>query len=401
MAVMERPQPDSPYPKLFHKLILKRTRHALDAVSRARETLSPKTQQLVLGSLDYALELPEAWPLVSEMLRIAAPSMEHAGYRNEWIPYLLQGIRRSQESGDVAAEAELRYQVGILHQRQSRFETAAENLSASLTAFAAAQSASGQARALNQLAHNAYLQHRYPEAIQRVNRALELSQEPLVCAMSYHVRGMIALDHKRWREAEAWHRQTLEIRKSSGDERRTAWSLLNVAYALRGQKKLTAAIEHYTEAIRILENLDDRYHWSHAQMNLGLVYLDNGRTQEALDHLNEARKEWEKQRDLLNLAKLYTNLGLAYLAEGDLPAAERWFEASIEYYADLKDESGRLNASDGLAMVLMKQERFAEATALLEASLAQLSQIAGLPTHDYLLQSMTQHLQSARRGCDS
>lgn len=399
----------NPYPKLFETYIVARVAYLLSRVRDEGFVHSVGDQEKFLHALRYALRQPDAWPGTRQLLLAAVPPMEKAGYRDEWIHYLKQGIARSQQVDDLETAAELQYQVGVLERRRSEFSTAHHWLTASVHSFASLQDTSGedtsgehrsgQARALSQLAYLAYLQHDYETASTLTQRALELlPPDHPVRAMSYVVRGMIEIDHRRWQQAERWHRQAFQIRTARGDQRGIAWSLLDLAHALCGQNRYTEAIANYQQAVALLETLGDVYHWSHAQMNLGRAYFHTGALDEALACFARAEAEWTQHRDTLNLAKLYTNYGLTYLAQERLADAERAFRRSVRLYGQLADHPGRLNATDGLAMALLAQHTFGLATEILEQALVDLAQIAGTPTHEYLLQSMTRHLQEAQRG---
>jgi tetratricopeptide (TPR) repeat protein len=349
--------------------------------------------------LSYAFESDAAWPLARDLLLALAPKMEQAGFRDEWIVYLEQGVRRSQLLGDRVTAAECQLHIGHLHRLVSRFDQARQWLAASVEGFAVQGDQQGQARALNQLAYVECLQHQYSEAGRLAEQALALlAVEDPERAMSFFVQGMIAIDHERWLEAETLHRQSLVLREKQGDRRRIAWSLQNLGYALRGQEKYDEGILIYLQAASILYELVDMYNWAHVQMNLGLVYRLNGQPNEALTCHLQTNKFFHKVGDKLNLAKTSTNLGLDYLAVYEWQKAEQAFMASINIYKELGDESWRLNAVDGLAIAYLEQKLYSKAITTLETALTTLPQIADSPNYTYLLHSLTSHLRQAQQG---
>ena len=386
------------YPELFGTYIIARAKHLLGRVQQDDFVRSTSAQQQLMHTLQYALQWSDAWPDTRDLLLASAPLMEQAGYREEWGQYLKQGIAQSQQVDDNEATAELYYQIGVLWRLQSKFAEARHWLAIGTKRYAILNHTYGQAKSLNQLAYVAYLQHDYDEAAALTHRAINmLEPEHHLCAMSYAIRGKMDIDHGRWQEAEMWHRRALEIRQASGDQRRVAWSLLDLTHALCRLERFAEAIDYYQQAIAILDTLGDVYHWSHAQLNLGLVYFYTGEIKKALTHYTLAEVEWRKHKDLLNLAKLYTNCGLAYLAINNATDAEHSFQMSIHLYEQLVDDQERLNAIDGLAMALLEQNKFSAAADILEQGLAELPRIASAPTYNYLLQSMTQHLEEAQQ----
>jgi Tfp pilus assembly protein PilF len=78
--------------------------------------------------------------------------------------------------------------------------------------------------------------------------------------------------------------------------------------------------------------------------------------------------------------------------------AEVAFCRSIEQFAAVQDESGRLNAVDGLAMTYLSCQKYTQATTILEQALADLPRIREAPNYQYLQQSLTRHLVQAKEG---
>jgi tetratricopeptide (TPR) repeat protein len=390
---------DESYLNLFHAYIQKGLQQALERV-RAAEPLVPEAdRQQAWHLLSYAFNVDAAWPATRDLMLALAPKMEQAGQREEWIAYLEQGLRQSQAVGDSLTTAECQVHIGHLYRLVSKFNPARQWLTASVEGFAAQGDKQGQARALNQLAYVEYLQHQYDEANGMVEQALALLEaEDPERAMSYFIQGMIAIDHERWQEAEAYHCQSLMLREKQGDKRRIAWSLQNLGYALRGQGKFSEAIIYYQQAIENLKQIGDAYNSAIAQMNLGIAYNECGQPAVALLYYRGAEAIFHKVYDRLYLAKLYNNLGVNYLALSDWSQAENAFLFSIDQYERIVDDNARLDAIDGLAMTYLAQQQYVKAKNLLESALATLSRVTDRSSHDYLLASLTKHLQEARQG---
>lgn len=392
------PSPDD-WSALFKANIVRSLQAARSRVEVHAYNLPAEARERALHVLAYAFQLPEAWPYTKALLLAMLPKMEQVGHGGDWLNCLTQGIQHGNEWGDRAAVAEFSWQLGYLSRRQSQFDQAREWLQTSVACFTQINQARGRARALNELAYVACLQHDYREANQQVEAALQLLDESdPERALSYRTQGMIAIDHYRWQEAEALHRKSLQMSEQQGDKRGIAWYLQNLGYALRGQKRFAEAIDCFERAAAMLDSLQYTYHWAIVQMNLGLLYYYQDQPSEALRAHLQALDVFRKASDTLYLAKGHTNLGLAYWALNKWPQAEQAFLSSINLYASLGDESWRLNAVDGLAMVYLAQKRYVETIALLEAALAALPGIVEMPNYDYLHHSLTEHLHEARAG---
>jgi tetratricopeptide (TPR) repeat protein len=387
------------FPARFKTYVVRSVHAALTRVKEQPPLLPDEVRERALHVLTYAFKLPEAWPGTRELLLALLPKMELIGHSGEWMDCLTQGARYSRACGDNEAAAEFSWQLGYLYRQQSQFEQARKRLLASAEGFTQINQARGQARALNELAFVACLQHQYTEAKQIVETSLQLlDRTDPERAMSYRVLGVIAIEHNCWQEAEDYHRKSLHLSDKEGNQRRIAWCLQNLGYALRGQARFAEAIDCFERALAILNSIRDTYHWAIVQMNIGLLYYYQNQAGEALRCYLQSIEVFRKARDNLYLAKAHNNLGLAYWSLNKWPHAEQAFLNSIHLYASLGDESWRLNAADGLAMTYLAQKLYAQAIAVLEPAIAALPQVVDTPNYDYLQRSLTEHLREARAG---
>ncbi|HRW06444.1 MAG TPA: tetratricopeptide repeat protein [Caldilineaceae bacterium] len=348
-----------------------------------------------------AIDTPDFANII-RLLRAMAPLMEQVGHRNNWRATLVQGCALCQRMGHVAAEADVCYHIGILYHRERNFAVARKWLTDALRAYEVAADRGGQSKTLHQLAYIACLQRKYDQAAKLVEEAAPLADDdPILRAMTYFLKGTIASDFQRWHEAELLFREALALRTVAGDQRRIAWSLLDLAWTLRKQNSHDEAIACCQESAAIFLSLHDMQSWAASQMNLGLLHHQTGDDCTAVEHYSAAIPHFKSCGDLLNLAKVYTNLGLAFLKLKQPNEAEKAFIASIEHCRLLADHYMRLNATDGLTMALLRQQRYNDAMATLEAALAELPLIKDSPNYDYLYNSMRDHLAEAQLGQSS
>ncbi|MFN8493006.1 MAG: tetratricopeptide repeat protein [Caldilineaceae bacterium] len=388
------------FPSLFRQYITNSIEVTLVDIPRNGALLSADLRDRALHVLSFALKRPDIWPCTRELLLLLAPKLEQAGHRDDWLPYLTAGVKQSLALGDAQTEATLGLQVGRLHYLCSQFAEAEAHVKRSLALFTALGDTHGQACSHNELAWLDFLQHRYTEATRHVEQALALlAPEAQERAMSYRVQGMIAIDQRRWAEAEALHRQALLLFEQQGDKRRIAGSMQNLASTLGGQKKFTEAITHYQQAMQMLEPLGDVHSLGIIHMNLGTTlafYLN--RPADALLHYRQAELIFKRLHDPLNIAKINTGLGLSYLGVKEYKEAENAFLRSIKLFAELKDESLRLNATDGLVMAYLAMGQYEHAQQVAEQAVRELPAISNAPNYHYLLRSLTQHLTEAQQG---
>lgn len=319
-------EPD--YPALFQQYVW-RSVTLVHAMLKNEETnFSDEVRDRALHLLDLALMQENAWPATRDLLLLLAPKMEQAGHRDNWLSYLERGIALSHKQNDSHAEAELSLYIGELFRLRSKFVLARKWLDASLVTFATLGKKQGQARALNELAFVAWQQHRYEDAETLTQAALllldEHDPERATCFSRF---GLVAIDRQQWEKAERYHRDALQIRQTQDDQRKIAWSLQNLGYVLRGQKKYIEAINCYEQAIAILEDIRDIGNCANVRVNLGIVYWLIGQLTKALEMYGLAEQVYRHLYDIHNLANTLNNIGLAYLKLEDWSRSAHNFTA--------------------------------------------------------------------------
>ncbi|MBX3011248.1 MAG: tetratricopeptide repeat protein [Caldilineaceae bacterium] len=391
---------------------LKRFRHFLArsiAVAQQRiqaegndAPISPEARERAQNVLSYALQETEAWSETRELLLTMAPKMEMAGYRNEWLQYLMEGLSKSYQQGDQQAEAELQFQCGYLYRLMNRYEQAQVLLLASAEHYASLGETINQARSLNQLAYLAWQQHQYSKVETWAQQALALLDETtLERAMSLSALGLAAAEQARWSESERYHRDALQIRTKHDNQRLMAWSQQNLGYALSGQGQYAEATAYYELAIAKLTKLNDPAHCAIVQMNLGIVYWFEGKTEKAAEIYSAAESTFRHISDDLNLAKVLTCKGLNFHTLQQWSQAESAFLASSRLFHKLGDYSEYLNALDGLGISYLEQERYSKALVIFESIRLHLPEVAGTRSYRPLSEAVPRQLEQAKLGRDN
>ena len=391
----------SPYQLKFKTYLRQNLAYLHDEIQNAVPIPAEEVRTQAMHTLSYTLKVREAWLPTRDLLLALASSMEQAGHREDWIPYLTRALEGSIAAGDQSAAAEFHLQLALLYRLLSQFKTAHEHIVASIDQFASLGEARNQARALNELAWLEQLQHGYEDAGQHVEQALSfLDEDDPERGMSYRVQGMIAFYQKHLAEAEFYHLKALTLFQQQKNLRRIAWARQNLAAVLREQKKLEEAIAYFQEAAIILWDLQDIYHWATVQMNLGVVYLNSERASQGLPYFEHAEQISNKLNDTLQSAMVSTCFGLAFLALAEYTKAENAFLRAINLYGKLGDAAWRLNAVDGLAMVYLGEQQYSKARTILTDALNELPRINKLPNYNYLFLSINKHFQEAKNGLD-
>lgn len=368
------------------------TRRVHDAESRLPEAEREDAWHL----LSYAFDQNAAWQETRQLVFALAPRMELAGFREDWINYLQTAASRGASHNDLAATAEFEYQTGLLYRMLTDYERAKSWLNSSRERFAVLGDRGGQARVLNELAWIEQLRRNYDAATEHVDHALSLLDESAPeCGMCYRVQGMIAIYQGHWEQAESYHRKALAIFEQHGDVRKVAWSMVNLAVAQLGQKKLEESITNCSQACALMHQMGDEYHLAIAQMNLGLAYYHSHKFDDAVGCYLKSESSMVRFHDLLRLAEVHLNLALAHLAQDHNELASVSFEYAIHLFKESGVISQVINAMDGLAMSYMAQSRFDKALTILTDAISMLPQIVNAPNYQYYNQSLNKHLEEA------
>lgn len=359
-------------------------------------TLTALTRERGLHVLTFALKLPAAWPLTCQLILALAPKLEQAGYREEWLPYLQQALKLSDEKTDRAMSAQFHFLLGHLRRLRGEFSLAQQHLTQSVAEFRALQNDYGQARALNQLAYLAWQQHRDDEAKALAQAALALlDPADAECAMSLSALGMAAINQARWQAAEAHHRAALQIRTRYNLPRERAWSLQNLGYSLRGQGNFVEALACYEEALTTLDQLGDRANWAIVRMNMGIVYSLQNEPRQALAIYAEAEEIFRQIGDQWHVAKTLVNQGIDYMGLREWQQAEWVLRHSAGLFEQVGELSEQLNALDGVAMTRQGQGFHAEALTLFQTVKRRLPEIEGTHYHRMLSRVIDNQLAEA------
>lgn len=347
--------------------------------------------------LPLALQLPALWSLTSQVLVKAAPKMEQAGHRRDWLPIVEQGLETSHRLGDRATAAEMELQAGMLYQLLGEYEQATAALSTSADTFAALGDHHNQARALNRWAYVARLQRRYADAMQVAQQALGLlAPTAAECGSSHTVLGAVALDFQRWDEAIHHFQQSLAHWQPSGNQRMRARRLRDLGPALRAQQRYSEALACYEQAIELFGEIGDALQQAVTRTNLGVVYTELGQPDQAIQLYRQAEPIFRQSYDERQLAMLLNNLALAYQAQQQMTLAETTYHQSMACWQTVGDRVALVTVMDGLGTLYLEQQDYAKALAMFQQAYTLLAEQPAETTAARLFRDVQNHLAAAR-----
>ena len=136
-------------------------------------------------------------------------------------------------------------------------------------------------------------------------------------------------------------RESVQRAECLGDQRLLAEAAMRLGSTLL-EAGLDEAIEQYRRAESIYGELDDRYGMVRCQINIGIAYSNAANSVAAEEAYRRAVELGETAHapDLAGLASL--NLGVLYLKEGRYDEAREWFGEARRLFITVKNEPHRL-----------------------------------------------------------
>ncbi|MBV7326849.1 tetratricopeptide repeat protein [Chloroflexi bacterium TSY] len=385
------------YPDLFREFVVNNMGSALSRIdSSTGAVLTEEERERALHSLDFGLTIDEAWTLARKLLLTMAPKMEQAGFRDDWIPYLQQGIVQSRTLRDDKTRSKLYFHLGVLYQLRGRLDDAHHRFILSASGFEALDDSHNQAKALNRLAYIARLQRKPEEATRLVVTALKLlDEEAPERAYSYFVQGTIAYDALSWTEAADLFQRSLTLWQQEGNTRMVAWNLTNLGTTMRPLGRYAEAIRYYELAIALFEEIHDPVHQAVASMNLGNVYLVLEQPADALTFFQPAERVFRQVQDERRLAIIYSNQGIAYHGLQQWDQAEQAFLSSIERWQQTNDIHTLIDVYCDLGLTYFDQGQHLAAKEQFRIAQDHLTKIAGEPGYRQLHEMIMRYLRQS------
>lgn len=241
-----------------------------------------------------------------------------------------------------------------------------------------------QAGELNRMAGN------YDRAIQLLNRCLDykvnwkdlkdLSLTHNNLGKTYGQKGMYELAINHFLEA-------LKLMEKSGNLLGQSFYLNNLGAMYDLQKNYQMSLDYYKKALDIKTKLENEYAIAASLTNLGITYYNLGDLDEALSHHKRAYEIYKKGDRPEKWIRTINNIGEIFIAKKESNRAKEYFEEAMSYDSLITDQKLRISISSnyGHTLILLKEfekaKKYlnqAEKMAIEAQSFSSLSQINSL-----------------------
>lgn len=194
-------------------------------------------------------------------------------------------LNLAQKSGELSFQASALSIQGTSLRLQGNPTKAIKVLLQSNQIYEQLNNQSGIANNLHTIGGIYFDQKDFEKSLDYMNQALDIRKEigdKYDIAKSYNSLGYMHDELGEYSVALEYHNSCLNIRKNIGDRQGESWCYNNMARVYGHMKEYQTAEEYYLKSILIKEELNE-YTLGETKGNLGLLYLEMGKTNAALN----------------------------------------------------------------------------------------------------------------------
>ncbi len=384
------------YYSLFEQYIAAGMEHSLQSVEADRYRVPEEVRVQAWHLLSFALRTPRAWPVTANLLLALSPKMQQAGFREQWLAYLEQGLLCSYAAGDHQSTAALQVEIGELLRHLGRLAEAKDYFGQALHTFESAGNLLQSAAAKVCLANLAILQEEWSLALEMCNEVLETVLEPhFVRARALFVAADASTYFHEDTEAEQLYSQSQTMWEVLGEPRWAALSLQNRAWLAGKRGDFALARSFYSQVLATFIELEALHGQAIVQMDLGIIeYFDNN-FQAALILYQEAERIFRRLNDVRYLAMVCSNIALVFRSSQRWDEAETYYAESVRLLRELGGVLARINTDIGRGKLWLDRGNATKALAHFEQLLVELQQTESNAEHQRLYQEICEYRQQA------
>ena len=204
----------------------------------------------------------------------------------------------------------------------------------------------------------------YEQAL-KISKEIEDDKAVSYClnniAFIYDSQGFVA-------KAIDYYYQALKTNEQNKDSISLATVLSNIGMIYKTQGDVPKALENFERAFNIQKLINDKRGMGVSLNNIGLVYSIRGDIEKSLFYNLQALKIRQDINDVRGIAGSLGNIGAVYKNMGDLRKALDNLKQSLVIREKIKDQRGIALCLNGMANVLVLQEKINEGFSLAKRS---------------------------------
>jgi tetratricopeptide (TPR) repeat protein len=314
----------------------------------------------------------EVWDLAQELV---TSLQDFYGLRPHWLEWeraQTLALESARKRADGNSEGRALIALGIIYERQGRWEEALGYYEDSLRIFRRLSDRTGEGQALGNVGNVHRRRHRWDEAIKSYEASLGIFRELANRQGEGDALGNLGVVYERqkhWAKAINCYEESLRIFRDLGDRRAEGWILNNLGTTYRHRSNWDEALKHYKESLRFRRELGDRRGEGHVLGNLGVVYERQGHLDQAIRCYEESLRIRRESVDRQGEGWVLSSLGNVYRRRNRWEEAIQHYKQSIEIWRELGDRQSEGQTLSRLGVVYGRQGLWDEAVKCCEESI--------------------------------
>ncbi len=293
----------------------------------------------VIKAIQLGLTIPEAWPMVKDLIEALTTYMERMGYWDEWLVLLNRGIVQAQQLEDLEGELMIAHYRGRILQRQSKPQEVIRNYARIIRLARRSGNDIAAARAASNLGFAYANKQQLLRATTLCHFALDIFKKHTHLNGQGHTNnhlGIIFRKRKDWDQAESYYFAALSIWEKVNNLSGKHVVLSNLGLLYADTENYLKATMQLQNALAIVKEVEDKKSEAVILNNLGFINLKRKNLQEALAHSTSAEAIFQEQASHESLFNVWDTIGQIYAAKGDASMASAYITASQEGIKNLR-----------------------------------------------------------------
>jgi serine phosphatase RsbU (regulator of sigma subunit) len=215
---------------------------------------------------------------------------------------------------------------------------------------------------LNTLGSISALKGDFPQAVLRLNNALNIQQQLqdfYGVAKTYNNIGYICRNQGKYTEALDYQMKSIHIQEKYKYSDFKLATLINIGITYQEFNDYQSALKYYLKGLKFAEITHDTLQIADIQNNIGLIYVNQKEYRKALSQFTSNIEIFKKYNNHQRMASTYLNIGLCYVYLKRTEESLINYQLAEQYYIKVGDQNGIikvLNNIGGLYKNLLKYD---------------------------------------------
>ncbi len=328
---------------------------------------SDKAERLIEESLVISRELGNKDEIASGLNNLATVVYEKGDYKKAR-ELIEETLEIDRDSGDPSKISFSLINLGTVARLQGDYKTAQKLLEESLSIRKKAKNKFAISSSLNTLGILHLNLGEYEKAKAYIREGLDISEElgnKYGIADGFSLMGNVEVALGNIKSAEKFQKESLAIFEEMGKKNKIADCYSTLGFIAHQNDDKVRALELLEKGLELQRAIGDKFGIAQTLQRIGSLKISNGIYPEAEALLEESLAIRGKLGHKGGTAECLNTLGNCYLLEGNIDGAKEKFLEALELHKELNNEIGVSSDIAGLASVLFRHGKIAEACNLL------------------------------------